>query len=312
VAQQDRAPARIGLILNSALPPAQQTAAGQGTPALDAFRQGLRDLGYIEGQNLILEVRYGAGQVEKFPELVADLVKLKVDVLAMTGAGTARAAKKVTGDVPMVAAMVVDPVADGVVGDRLHPGGNITAITSFDPMQSSKQISLLKEVVPGLRRLAILDDAGVSDALFNLAAAAAQAQGLESVRWRLQGATPDLEGAFSAFATSRVEALLVLEVPITVAHRKRIAQMAAAQRLPAMFGRDQVDAGGVLAYGTGALGAVKRMPVYVDKILNGAKPGDLPVEAVTTYDLVVNLKAAKDVDLVVPPEVLKRASRVIE
>lgn len=311
-AQRTAAPARVGLILNSALPPAQQAAAGQSTPALDAFREGLRDLGYIEGQNLTLEIRYGAGQVEKFPDLVAELVKLKVDVIAMTGANTARAAMKVTTDVPLVAAMVVDPVADGVLTNPLHPEGNITAITSFDPQQASKQIALLKQALPGLTRLAILDDAGVSDAVGNAATAAAEAAGVRPVRFRLTASTLDLEGAFAAFASAHANALLVLEVPVPIAHRKRIAQLAAAQRLPAMFGRDQFDAGGVFAYGTGVIGAVRRMPVYVDRILKGAKAGDLPVEAVTTYDLMVNLKAAREIGVTVPPEVLQRASRVIE
>jgi putative ABC transport system substrate-binding protein len=299
------------LILNSAVPPTQQPVPGQ-YPALDIFRQGLRDLGYIEGQNVMLEVRYGASQLEKFPELVAELVKLKVDVIAMTGANTARAAKKITTDVPLVASMVVDPVRDGVLANPLHPEGNITVVTSFDPQQAGKQIGLLKQVVPGLARLAILDDAGVSEVLSSAVIAAAEAQGIKSVRMRLKAPEPDIEGAFAAFANAGAEALLVLEVPITFLHRKRIGQIAAAQRLPAMFGPDYADGGGVFGYGISIMAATRRLPVYVDKILKGAKPGDLPVEAVTTYDLVVNLKAARQVGLAVPPEVLKRATRVVE
>jgi putative ABC transport system substrate-binding protein len=235
-----------------------------------------------------------------------------VDVLAVTGAVTARAAKKAVTDIPIVFAVVVDPVADNVVSSLEHAGGNLTGVTSFDPRQATKQFELLREVIPGLRRVAILGDQGVSEALMKASEEQARALGLQPQRLRLAGPTPDLEAAFAAIMREHADALLVLEEPVLGVHAKRIADLATKERLPTMFAPSRVAAGGLIAYGTSQLAAIRRMATYVDKVLKGAKPGELSVETVTRYELIVNLKTAREIGVTIPPEVLKRADRVIQ
>ena len=285
---------------------------GRSLPLLDAFRQGLADLGYVEGRNVVIEPRFAEGQYERFPELIGELVGLKVDVLAVTGAVTARAAKKAVTDIPIVFTIVVDPVADNVVPSLERPGGNITGVTSFDPQQATKQFQLLKEVIPGLKRVAILGDQGVSEALMKSSEEQARALGVEPQRLRVAGPNPDLEAAFSAFKQGHADALLVLEEPVLGVHAKTIADLAAKDRLPALFPPSRVAAGGLISYGTSQTAGIHRMAAYVDKILKGTKPGDLPVETVNRYELIVNQKTAQAIGVAIPPEVLKRADRVIE
>jgi putative ABC transport system substrate-binding protein len=285
---------------------------GRSLPLFDAFRQGLAELGYVEGRNVVIEPRFAEGQPERLPDLVAELVRLKVDVLAVTGAVTARAAKKAGTDIPIIFAVVVDPVADNVVASLERPGGNLTGVTSFDPLQARKQLELLKEVIPGLKRVAILGDQGVSEALIKAGEAQAVEMGLQTQRFRVAAPNPDLEGAFAAMKQEHADALLVLEEPLLGVHAKRIAELAARDRLPTMFAPSRVGAGGLIAYGTSQVEAIRRMTAYVDKVLKGAKPGELPVETVTRYELTVNLKAAREIGVTIPPEVLKRADRVIE
>jgi len=285
---------------------------GRSLPLFDAFRQGLADLGYIDGQNIFIEPRFAEGQYERFPELFAELVSLKVDVLAVTGAVTARAAKKATTDIPIVFSVVVDPVADNVVPSLERPGGNLTGVTCFDPRQATKQLELLREVVPGLRRVAVLGDQGVSEALMKASEEQARALGLQPQRLRVAGPNPDLEGAFAAMKQQHADALLVLEEPVLGVHAKRITALATKDRLPTMIAPSRVAAGGLIAYGTSQVEAIRRMATYVDKIMKGAKPGELPVETVMRYELVANLKTARDIGISIPPEVLKRADRVIQ
>lgn len=285
---------------------------GRSLPLFGAFRQGLAELGYVEGRNVVIEPRFAEGQSERLPDLAAELVRLKVDVLVVTGAVTARAAKKVVADIPIVFAVVVDPVADHVVASLERPGGNLTGVTSFDPQHARKQLELLKEVIPGLKRVAILGDQGVSEALMKASEAQAEKVGLQTQRLRLAAPNPDLEGAFAAIKQAHADALLVLEEPLLGVHAKRIAELAANDRLPTMFAPSRVDAGGLIAYGTSQVEAIHRMVAYVDKVLKGAKPSDLPVETVTRYELVVNLKTAQEIGVTIPPEVLKRADRVIK
>jgi len=285
---------------------------GRSLPLFGAFQKGLADLGYVEGRNIVIEPRFAEGQLERLPDLVAELVRLKVDVLAVTGAVTARAAKKTVTDIPIVFAVVVDPVADNVVPSLERPGGILTGVTSFDPKQATKQIQLLMEVIPGLKRLAILGDQGVSDALIKASEEQARALGLQPQRLRVTGPSPDLEAVFAAFKKERAEALLVLEEPVLGVHATRIAEMAAKDRLPTMFAPSRAAAGGLLAYGTSQVEAIHRMAVYVDKVLKGAKPSELPVEKVTRYELIVNQKTARQIAVTIPPEVLKRADRVIQ
>jgi putative ABC transport system substrate-binding protein len=285
---------------------------GRSLPLFGAFQKGLEDLGYVEGKNIVIEPRFAEGQPERLPELVAELIRLKVDVLAVTGAVTARAAKKAVTDIPIVFAVVVDPVADNVVPSLERPGGNLTGVTSFDPQQASKQLELLKEIVPGLKRVAILGDQGVSEALMKASESQARSLGLRPQRFRVAGPSPDLEGAFAAFKKERAEALLVLEEPILGVQATRIADMAAKDRLPTMFAPSRVAAGGLIAYGTSQVDAIRRMTAYVDEVLKGAKPGELPVETVKRYELVVNLKTARQIGVTISPELLERADRVIQ
>ncbi len=285
---------------------------GRSLPLFEAFRQGLAGLGYVEGRNVVIEPRFAEGQYERFPDLFAELVRLKVDVIALTGAVTARAAKKAVIDIPIVFAVVVDPVADNVVASLERPGGNLTGVTSFDPRQAKKQLELLKETIPGVKRVAILGDQGVSEALMKASEGQAKEVGLQTQRLRVAAPNPDLEGAFAAIRQEHADALLVLEEPVPGVYANRIAELAAKDRLPTLFAPSRVAAGGLIAYGTSQVEAIHRMTAYVDKVLKGAKPGELPVETVTRYELIVNLKTAREVGVTIPPQVLKRADRVIQ
>jgi putative ABC transport system substrate-binding protein len=285
---------------------------GRSLPLFDAFRQGLADLGYVEGKNIVIVPRFAEGHYERFPEIFSELASLKINVLAVTGAVTARAAKKSPIDVPIVFSVVVDPVADNVIPNLERPAGNLTGVTSFDPQQATKQLELLKQVVSGLKRVAILGDQGVSEALINAAEDQARALGLQPQRLRLTGPNPDLEGAFEAIRQQHANALLVLEEPILGVHAKTIAELAAKDRLPALFPPSRAAAGGLISYGTSQTEAIRHMAAYVDKVLKGAQPGALRVETVNRYELIVNLKTARDIGVTVPPEVLKRADQVIQ
>lgn len=281
-------------------------------PLLDAFQRGLAELGYVEGRNIVVESRFAEGQYERFPELISELVNLKVDVLAVTGAVTARAAKKAVTDIPLVFTVVVDPVADNVVQSLNRPGGNLTGVTTFDPQQATKQLELMKRVIPKLKRVAILGDQGVSEALMKASEEQARTLGLEPQRLRVTGPNPDLEAAFGAFKQRNADALLVLEEPVLGVHAKTIAERAAAARLPTVFPPSRAAAGGLISYGTSQTEGIRHMAAYVDKILKGAKPGELPVEAVKRYELIVNLKTAAAIGVTIPPDLLKQADRVTQ
>jgi len=235
-----------------------------------------------------------------------------VDVIVVTGAVTARAAKKLVTGIPVVFSVVVDPVADNLVPSLERPGGNLTGVTSFDPQQARKQLELLKEAIPGVRRVAILGDQGVSEALMKASEAQAREVGLQTQRLRLAGPSPDLEAAFTTIRQEHADALLILEEPVLGVHAKRIAELAARDRLPTLFAPSRVAAGGLIAYGTSQVAAIRRMAAYVDKVLKGAKPGELSVETVARYELIVNLNTARAIGVKIPPELLKRADRVIQ
>jgi putative ABC transport system substrate-binding protein len=285
---------------------------GRSLPLFDGFRQGLAELGDVDGQNVIIEPRFAEGHYERFPEIFAELLGLKVDVLVVTGAVTVRAAKKAVTDVPIVFAVVVDPVADNVVPSLERPGGNLTGVTSFDPLQATKQFELLKEVIPGLKRVAILGDQGVSEALMKASEEQARALGLQPQPLRVSGPGPDLDGAFAAFRRQHADALLVLEEPVLGVHATRIAELAAKDRLPTVFAPSRAAAGGLIAYGTSQVEAIRRMAAYADKVLKGGQPGLLRVETVTRYELIVNQKTAREIGVTIPPEVLMRADQVIQ
>jgi ABC-type uncharacterized transport system substrate-binding protein len=280
------------------------------TAPLREFRQGLDELGYVDGRDVIIETRWAEGRIDQLPALAAELVGLKVDIIVGVGAVVARAAKSVTTTIPVVIAVVIDPVAAGLVANLERPGGNVTGLTTFDPQEARKKLELLKEVVPGLARVALLGD----QALHSLEAVheeQARAMGLQPQSLKIAGASPDLQGVFQTMERSRADALLVLDLPATVAHRRSIAELAAQQRLPTLFAGGVSDAGGLLAYGTRVTKAARRLAAYVDRIIKGAQPADLPFEVVVRPELIVNLKTAQEIGVTIPPNVLVRADRVI-
>ena len=221
---------------------------GRSLPLFDAFRQGLADLGYVDGQNIVIEPRFAEGHYERFPELFTELVRLKVDVLVVTGAVTARAAKKAVTDIPIVFSVVVDPVADNVVASLERPGGNLTGVTCFDPQQATKQLELLREVLPGLKHVAVLGDQGVSEALMKASEEQARALGMQPQRLRVAGPNPDLEGVFAAMKQQHADAILVLEEPVLGVYANKVAELAAKDRLPTLFAPSRVAAGGLISY----------------------------------------------------------------
>ena len=317
----------LGTVLVAVLAAAQQPARiprvaylGAGSvptpvtpnPSLQAFRRGLGELGYVDGRDVIIETRWAEGQIEQLPALATELVGLKVDVIVGVGAVVVRAARSATTTIPIVMAVVIDPVEAGLVANLERPGGNITGLTTFDPQEARKKLELLKEVLPGLARVALLVDQDIRDRPLRAHEDQARALGLHPQGLKVAGANPDLEGAFEAMRRERADALLVLEQPATVAHRRRIAEMAAKHRLPTLFARASVDAGGLIGYGTSLAEAAARMAAYVDKILKGTKPGDLRVEVVVRHELVVNVRTAREIGVTIPPEVLKRANQTIQ
>jgi putative ABC transport system substrate-binding protein len=300
---------RIGMLLPGAAPP-----PGRSSPLVDAFRGGLRDLGYVEGRNIVIEYRWSEGRDERFSDLVADLVRPDVAVIVTAGAPALRAAKAATGAIPIVMAFVGDPLGMGAVASLARPGGNITGLSLLDPELDGKRIELLKEAVPGVTRIGILwsaNDPGMTLA-FNRVDAAARTLGLslQSLAVREPG---DFPGAFQATSAGRAGALIVTAQPFTNRHRAQILDLVAKHRLPAMYTiRGFVDAGGLMAYGPSLPDLYRRAASYVDKILRGAKPADLPVEQPTKFELIINLKTAKVLGLTLPPSLLLRADQVLE
>jgi putative ABC transport system substrate-binding protein len=304
-AQQPGKMTRVGFLGTG---PAPTPATPYGP--LQAFRQSLDELGYVDGRDVVIETRWAEGRIDQLPALAAEMVGLKVDIIVGVGAVVARAAKSATTTIPVVMAVVIDPVEYGLVANLERPGGNLTGLTTFDPQEARKKLELLKEVVPGLARVALLGDQALRDTMGH--EEQARAMGLQPQSLKIAGASPDLHGVFQAMERERADALLVLELPATVAHRRRIGELAAQQRLPALFAGGSSDAGGLLGYGTSVTKAVRRLAVYVDRIVKGAQPADLPFEVVVRPELIVNLKTAQEIGVTIPPEVLKRADRVIQ
>ena len=294
------------------LPSAGTSASAQ--PTLQAVRQGLAELGYVDGRDIVIEARWAEGRVERLSELAAELVGLNVDIIVTLGGVATRAAKNATSAVPIVFAVVIDPVAGGLVPDRRRPGGNLTGFTSFDPQEMRPHLGVLKEAIPGLARVAFLGDSGVPgspEASRAWDEQQAQAVGLHAQTLRVRGPSPDLEGAFEAARRAQAQAVLVLEMPATIEHRRRIAELAIRHRLPALFVGSYEDSGGLIAYGTSRGETGRQLAAYVDKILKGAQPGALPVERLMRHELIVNLETARSIGVTIPPALLKRADRVI-
>ena len=306
-AQQPKKIAKIGYLLAST-----PAAAAHN---IEAFRQGMRELGYVEGKTLVLEVRYGEARAERIAELARELVGLKVDVIVASTDVAIAAVKRETQTIPIVMAISSDPVGTGLVASLARPGGNVTGNSTISPELSGKRLELLMEAVPGLSRLAFLWNPDLRGAVldYNQTEGAARSLGLQ-----LQSAevvrAEDFDRAFSAATKQRAQALIVPGPnPVAFANRDRIASFAQTNRLPSMYGqREFVDAGGVMSYGFSAPDMHHRAATYVDKILKGTKPADLPVEQPTKFEFVINLKAAKQIGLTIPPSVLARADRVIK
>jgi len=305
-AQQQKKIPRIGYLGVGSL--------NTNTYRTDAFRQGLRQLGYAEGKDIVIESRSADGKLDRSNELAAELVRLKVDVIVTAGPTATRAAKAATATIPIVMTQDPDPVGNGFVASLAHPGGNITGLSSLAPEISGKQLQLLKETVPKLSRVAVL---GTSSApgqaiLLREIGLAAAPFGVQLQSLDVQG-PKDIETAFRAASEQRAEGFIVLASGILNRQIPCISEYAVKNRLPVIYAAPQfVEAGGLMFYGVNLADLDRRAATYVDKILKGAKAGDLPVEQPKKFELIVNLKAAKQIGLTIPPSVLARADRVIK
>ncbi len=305
-AQQPKHVHRIGVLSGLGTTP-------ERGPYVEAFLEGMRALGYVEGQNLVLEYRAAAGHYERFPDLAAELVRLKVDVLMMGSTPAALAAKHATTTIPIVMVAMSDPVGSGLVASLARPGGNITGSSGLQPEVVGKQLEFLKAVLPTVSRVAVLWNPAnpVAALMVREADVAAQALGVQLHLLEARG--PDaFDSAFAAMTSAHAGALLILADPMFLQHRRRLAELAATSRLPTMHNvRAFVEAGGLLCYGVSQPDQWRRAATYVDKILKGAKPADLPVEQPTKFELIINLKTAEALGLTIPPTLLFQADEVI-
>ena len=303
-AQQSKKIPRIGFL-----------TGGGNQFSFEAFRQGLRNLGYIEGKNIVIEYRSAEGEQERIPGLVTELVQLKVDVLISGTLVAIRAAKQATNSIPIVMVLSVDPVATGLVDSLAHPGGNITGHTNLARDLSGKRLELFKEVVPGISHIGMLRDADDPSAAlgFKEYETVARALKIQLQSLEVRGPNPDLEGAFQAAAKGHASALIAIRGFLFNRYPKRIADLAIKNRLPLMFERNEyAEAGGLMSYATNDVDQWRRAATYVDKILKGTKPADLPIEQPKKFEFVINLKTAKQIGLTIPPNVLARADKVIK
>jgi len=285
-----------------------------GAPFLDAFLQGLRELGWVEGQNIAIEYRFAEGRLDRLPDLAAEMVRLKVDVILAASTPPAVAAKNATRTIPIVMATSADPVEGGLVASLARPGGNVTGLSFMAPEVVGKELELLKQTVPKVRRVAVLwNPANPGHALvIRHVKIVARALGVQLQSLEARGPN-EFEGAFAAMARERAGALLVVPDAVFGLHRGRLQDLAAKSRLPAMYGsREHTEAGGLMSYAVDLRDSFRRSATYVDKILKGAKPADLPIEQPTKFELVINLKTARAFGLTIPPSVLVRADHVIE
>jgi ABC-type uncharacterized transport system substrate-binding protein len=281
---------------------------------IEAFRQGLRELGYVEGKSIVIEYRWAEGKFDRLPALAAELVRLKVDIIVTGGTTSTRAAKKATVTIPIVMGFDNDPVGNGFVASLAHPGGNITGLSTLAPEISGKQLELLKEIVPRLSRVAVLGSSttpGTAQARreIELAAGALKVQ----LQYLDVLSPKDIETAFQAASKGHADAVLALTNPILNQNRKALADLAVKNRLPAIYySAEFVEDGGLMTYSVSTTDPFRRAAVYVDKILKGAKPAELPVEQPQKFEFIINLKAAKQIGLTIPPNVLVRADKVIK
>ncbi|HEV8311397.1 MAG TPA: ABC transporter substrate-binding protein [Methylomirabilota bacterium] len=305
-AQQTQRIYRIGFLGNS-------TAALE-TNLVEPFRKGLRDLGYIEGANSQIEYRWAAGQYERFPALIAELIALKVDVIVTAGTPAALAVKKATTSIPLVMVAVGDPVGTSLAASLSRPGGNATGLSSIAPDMEGKRLELLREVLPKVSHIAVLWNPAN---LFHVGSSKQARDAAQAMRIKLQffaaRSTEELADAFAAIVKDRPQALVVFADRVFLHNRTRIVDFALASHLPtAVTHQELVDTGGLMSFGANYPDMHRRAAIYVDKILKGAKPGDLPIEQPTRFELVINLKTAKALGLTIPASVLLRADRVVE
>ena len=289
-------------------------SVASSTPIFEAFRQGLREHGYVEGQNIALEFRFAQGRPEKLPAMAAELVQMKVEVIVTESVLAAREAKQATGAIPIVTAIHGDPVGAGLVASLTRPGGNVTGLSLLAPELSGKRLEFLKEVTPKATQVAAIWNAANSAAARYLTETRAAARSLGVQLQSVEVRQPsDLDAAFEAVAGARPSALITLPDGMLLANKTRIIEFAAKTRLPAVFpDQEFAEAGGLMAYGPSLAWNFRRAAAYVDKLLKGAKPTDLPIEQPTKFELVINLKTAKALGLTIPPSLLGRADQVIE
>jgi putative tryptophan/tyrosine transport system substrate-binding protein len=302
-AQQTGKVPRIGFLDSS-------TASGMAV-LLEAFWQEMRKLGWIEGKNITIEYRFAEQKPERIPELAADLVRLKVDLILVAGAPLALAAKNATTTIPIVTTTTGDPVGAGLVASLARPGGNVTGLSSLVPELNSKRLEILKDAVPKLARVVFLRQAGTAQAQLKELRAAAVALKLKLEEIETQPDPKSLESAFKTAKQKQINAIMIQPARPYFAERRRIVELAVKYRLPAIyFQKEFVDEGGLMSYGVDYTELYRGAAVYVDKILKGAKPADLPVQQATKFELVINLQAAKQIGLTIPPDVLARANKV--
>jgi putative tryptophan/tyrosine transport system substrate-binding protein len=305
VAQQPKKIPRIGFLGGG--------SASANAGRLEAFRQGLRELGYVEGKNIVIEQRWAEGKLDRLALLAAELVRLKVDIIVSAGPTVTRVAKEAAVTIPIVMGFDDDPVGSGFVASLARPGGNITGLSALSPELSGKQLELLKEIIPRLSRVTVVGSSvhpGTAQSIKEMELAAAafkvQLQHIDVLEPK------DIETAFGAASKGRADAVLVLTSVVTNSHRKEIVELAVKNRLPAIYyTAEWVETGGLMTYGASFTDLFRRAATYVDKILKGAKPAELPVEQPKKFEFIINLKAAKQIGLTIPPNVLARANRVI-
>jgi putative ABC transport system substrate-binding protein len=304
-AQQPVAPRRIGVLLVAWSPESKMA---------QAFREGLRDAGYVEGRDVVVEWRTANGDYDRVPQLVADLIQRKVEVIVVDGTVGTRAAKRATSTIPIIMALVADPVGSGLVANLAHPGGNVTGLTIMIPDLSAKRLQLLKEVIPRVARVAVLWNTATPYSPKVIEELKAAAPSL-SIELKFVGVrTPEeIDPAISAIGRTHAQALYVVEDPLFTTHRTTLLNLASNAHLPTTYGaRHWAEEGGLMSYGASYGDLMRRSVGYVDKILKGAKPGDLPIEQPTKFELVINLKTAKALGITIPESMLLRADEVIK
>jgi putative ABC transport system substrate-binding protein len=287
------------------------TSAAGIASRLEALRAGLRDLGYVEGKNLVIEFRWADGDYGRLPALAAELARIKVDLIVTHSVQGTRAAKQATATIPIVVATTGDAVATRLVASEGRPGGNVTGLSSFSPELSAKRLELLKETFPRIRRAAVLWNPGGSEANLRAMEVTARSLKLEVQTFAIRN-PGEFERAFAAMSKERVEAVAILEDAMIIGNAEAAASLAARHRIPSIGFTEVAEAGGLMAYGVNTPAMFRRAAVFVDKILKGANPGDLPIERATKFELVVNLKAATALGVTIPQSILLRADRVIE